>query len=649
MPKCALWISMVVLLTLSACGSTRRSAAELDTSRQEPVQALAPQYPYTWRPRQLPREPACYDAAMCYDEERHVSVLFGGSTSHMVQLDRTHTWNGARWQRKDCWEHPSRRAGHSLVYDSKRKVCVLFGGRYGYEELNDLWEWDGSQWSRLLGSRSYPSPRAGHAMVFDSARNVMVLFGGQANPASAETWEYANFEWSKHETANSPSPRSGAAMAFDAKRQKVVLYGGTTTSSDGSKEGSCDDTWEYDGQNWCEVECEKRPGKLSNANLVYDAAESHLVLISGNQPGGYLQNSALWSYDGESWSENERDVWPRPRSACCSCYDADRRCTVVHGGWEACALDDTWEFGRNGWTQSRAASMPPVRGWLVYDELRERTVLIGHAVEWYPERHLSVWEWDGAKWMFRPVQEGPPMRTGFACYDASRCKVILLLNRGREDDPEAVAENWAWNGSTWTELMDIPPLPESVHTLCFDRRQNTYVGLAVTRDSNAHDRVDTMWTLRGRRWLSLTVDECPYDFYRAQCVYDESRGEILLMGFDLLNGFWAEATWCWNGVSWRKTSAVPDTKLGTVLIYDPIRKRTICICGGSSNEEAYYFDATWEWDGTMWERMTPTESPSPRSDALAAFDRSRGVVVLFGGECNWQSLSDTWEYGPDRP
>ena len=180
-------ITLLALLALSACSAPRKSVAELEAPRSNAARAVetpAPDYPYTWRPRQLPKEPACYDAAMCYDEKRQVSVLFGGSKSHLEQLDRTFTWNGTLWQRKDCWEHPGRRTGHALVYDSKRMACVLFGGRSGYEKLNDTWEWNGSEW-RCQQRGSGPSPRAGHSMVFDSVRNVIVLFGGQANAASA--------------------------------------------------------------------------------------------------------------------------------------------------------------------------------------------------------------------------------------------------------------------------------------------------------------------------------------------------------------------------------------------------------------------------------------------------------------------------------
>ncbi len=124
----AKWLALLTVITLSACGTTRRSAAELDTSRPEPKQAPAPQYPYTWRPRQLPREPACYDAAMCYDEKREVCVLYGGREHHFKQFGSTYNWNGIQWIKPDYWFEPGARCMHAMAYDSQRGAMVLFGG-----------------------------------------------------------------------------------------------------------------------------------------------------------------------------------------------------------------------------------------------------------------------------------------------------------------------------------------------------------------------------------------------------------------------------------------------------------------------------------------------------------------------------------------
>jgi hypothetical protein len=62
-----------------------------------------------------------------------------------------------------------------------------------------------------------------------------------------------------------------------------------------------------------------------------------------------------------------------------------------------------------------------------------------------------------------------------------------------------------------------------------------------------------------------------------------------------------------------------------VLVYDTRRKRTV-LYGGRDRTGA--LRDTWEWDGTRWHAVA-RHGPAPGIHAAAAFDRTRGVVVLF--------------------
>ena len=52
---------------------------------------------------------------------------------------------------------------------------------------------------------------------------------------------------------------------------------------------------------------------------------------------------------------------------------------------------------------------------------------------------------------------------------------------------------------------------------------------------------------------------------------------------------------------------------------------------------------TWTWDGHVWTRMAPTTTPTARTGALIAYDESRRVIVLQGGQAR-TALTDTWEW-----
>lgn len=53
---------------------------------------------------------------------------------------------------------------------------------------------------------------------------------------------------------------------------------------------------------------------------------------------------------------------------------------------------------------------------------------------------------------------------------------------------------------------------------------------------------------------------------------------------------------------------------------------------------------TWTWDGQRWTRKTPATSPPARRDGLLAYDESRRVTVLHGGQARSGAVNDTWEW-----
>src|SRR5262249_40598428 len=59
---------------------------------------------------------------------------------------------------------------------------------------------------------------------------------------------------------------------------------------------------------------------------------------------------------------------------------------------------------------------------------------------------------------------------------------------------------------------------------------------------------------------------------------------------------------------------------------------------------------TWEWNGTNWSLLNVATPPQARRWHTVAYDSSRGVVVLFGGQGSGSlRLNDTWEFGCAPP
>jgi hypothetical protein len=191
--------------------------------------------------------------SMAYDEGRKRTVVFGGVKKDDNLESDTWEWDGKKWT-EVATNGPTGRVHFPMVYDSKNKQVVLFGGLgEGYKKLNDTWVWNGKKWKEIkVGG---PINRTHHRMAFDSNSGVTVLFGGLkfGNPADAldDTWIFNGTEWKEIKTKG-PGRRSGHVMAYDPEKRKIILYGGGYY--DGDVSTNYNDTWEWDGEKWIQVQ-----------------------------------------------------------------------------------------------------------------------------------------------------------------------------------------------------------------------------------------------------------------------------------------------------------------------------------------------------------------------------------------------------------
>lgn len=96
-------------------------------------------------------------------------------------------------------------------------------------------------------------------MAYDSSRHVMVLFGGDSSTSSGnaflnDTWEYDGQDWKQIQTSVSPPARGhGSLLAYDSCRNVTILFGGNEVNTFPVS------TWEYDGKIWMEVQVSNSP------------------------------------------------------------------------------------------------------------------------------------------------------------------------------------------------------------------------------------------------------------------------------------------------------------------------------------------------------------------------------------------------------
>jgi hypothetical protein len=258
--------------------------------------------------------------------------------------------------------------------------------------------------------------RSGMRGVFDSHRRRVVMFGGERSGALDETWEFDGADWRQINTLHSPPARYGHGLAYDDHRQVAVLYGGY----------SLNDTWEYDGSDWTQVITANVPPM--KGSMVYDSCRQQIVLYAAQFPyAGWV-----WEYDGHDWQEvGGHQVGYRPATA--MAFDRGRCRTVLFGGldrYPGIAHNDTWEYDGENWVEVAVSNRPPARGRheLAYDPTLGKIVLFGgvHPAE-KGTLFADTWEYNGYNWVETTPAISPPAEMDhILVYDGNNQQVLFF-------------------------------------------------------------------------------------------------------------------------------------------------------------------------------------------------------------------------------
>lgn len=295
--------------------------------------------------------------AMCYDSDRRVTVLFGGSTFPNSPLSPSgffgDTWefDGTNWTQRLPANFPGPRTFASMAYDSWRHRSVLFGGhRYDRSSPTqtqftpETWEWDGTNWQQIVTAHlpplpddHYPSPTC-----FDSARGEMLLFGYLQDPL----WAYDGTDWQVRNAGGAGPKATGAPnIAFDANRGVAVLLG-ALASAPGKGNSYNESVWEWNGKGWNEMAQSGQKPDLNQGDnaFTYDTFRQECVLFG--EEVGFVDGLSdlytppdlfrfVWRWNGAQWQADPPTPtpgvsWQRAHSMC---FDSARNALVLFGGY----------------------------------------------------------------------------------------------------------------------------------------------------------------------------------------------------------------------------------------------------------------------------------------------------------------------------
>lgn len=264
---------------------------------------------------------------------------------------------------------------------------------------------------------------------------------------------------------------------------------------------------------WIDVSPAGSPPARSAAGMACNPGASTLLLFGGvgGAGAGTLLNDT-WTYDGTTWAQLFPPTSPTAKFAMDIVYDSFRGVYVMYGGnatYTTPGVDQTWEFYGGTWTQAFPTTHPGNLGLhaMVFDSARNRVVLYGGMPGGNPIIDSNkTWEYDGNNWALRTtVGSAGALEAHSMCFHAATGKTVLFggVNANPSVFPPDTDKTWAYDGTTWTELIIVgsrPPRRERAR-MAYDSVRQVCVLTGGMHYSNGQPRHDT-WELsfNGTSW-----------------------------------------------------------------------------------------------------------------------------------------------------
>ncbi len=246
-------------------------------------------------------------------------------------------------------------------------------------------------------------------------------------------------------------------------------------------------------------------------------------------------------------------------------------------------------------------------------------------------------KWNGVTWSFGTPTTVPPARTRHTmAFDPITGSTLMYGGQGTTG---ALADVWRWTGSNWVAapppsgapVLD-PQLVLADHRPWLVGREGPVPGIQRVEEWN------------GVSWQSRLRRELPPNRHSQNWSYDEVRGEIVVFGGRQPWPATAELGDTWTyGSAWVRHSPAqaPPPRAEGAMAFDRARGVTVLFGGVASGHPT----DTWTWNGSNWTQHQPTSFPPPRRYSTLAYHPGRGTVFLHGGlPFGLGVLGDTWEW-----
>jgi PKD repeat protein len=304
-------------------------------------------------------------------------------------------------------------------------------------------------WTNLTpGLNASPSPREGEALVYDPAGPYVLLFGGASGRGALhDTWTFADGRWTNLSSnlSTQPSSRYKAVVTYDAADGYVLLFSGHAGTY-------FNDTWKWENGAWTELFPTLAPSAREDSMMAYDPADGYVVLFGGENLADHLMNDT-WTYLGGTWTNISSTLHHAPptREAGSMIWDSTDGYILLFGGSNDPRGDlrDSWSYLGGVWTNltNLSASTPSKRETLMLadDPIDGFALLFGGLK--FPTSLADSWAYNNGTWTQLLVGNAPlPSWGAEVVWDANGGRGFVLLFGG-VSSPYA---NATYYGYTWT-------------------------------------------------------------------------------------------------------------------------------------------------------------------------------------------------------
>jgi hypothetical protein len=573
---------------------------------------------------------------MAYHETLARIVLFGGvtdpdSSGERYELNDTWEWDGRKWVQIFTQNAPSPRSGPAMVYDPEREQIVLFGGISDGTYLNDTWVYRNRNWVEL-DTPSDPPGRTLGALAYDPVRDRVILHGGvDADGPRSDTWEFDGTTWTQV-TGSGPAVL-GASLAYDEARNELLLLGMNETDGD-------TEMYRLVSGSWQAVTPEDLPACVNLGSMVYQRHNQRVLFVGGQcANGGFDDLSFEW--DGNNWTDLEPDSTQGILSGFGLAYDQARRETVLFGGFDFGVSGATFVFRNGSWDLVLGSFTPGPRSLAVfeYDPVNKVHWLFGGRNN--NGSYSELWKFSGGTWQLVFAENAPTA----ACvdpagaWDTERNRLVVICSD---------SSTFEWNGESWTSFSSLTERPPARRwsSAIFDPRSRETLLFGGYTFGN--DYLNELWSWNGTRWTRIRSDRSPGRRALATIFRDVSTNRILLFGGIGRNSQTDSHRrygdmWEWTGQNWNelRPGTLPGARYGAQAEWNAATQ-TAVLFGGKSDQEVYLGD-TWEWTGSAWRQLGPDVAPQVRMNFGLTFDEAAEKLVLFGGYAG-PYYSDLWQF-----